>query len=539
MALELSASRLLAPQLGISIYSFTVIVGVCLAGMALGNLLGGLLADVLPQVLPRQMVLSVCLLLAGAASLSVHFGFHYLAQGEGETAHNLVENIVELERDWEFPLANDAFIQNMLLWASIFFLPLFFLGMVSPQVIRLALRDVRQSGRVAGRVYACSCLGALVGVFATGWWLISTFGVQYVIFNCAIILLSLALLLAVLHGLAEFASHVHQPRVVAFVYAGVLLAVFGYGAWLLPNLRPPGPGLDDDTVVMETNYYTIKVVGPRGIEERPWWVNYLYLDSLLHSFANPTDPEYLGYDHEKVQVDIALWVAEKNPDPRMLIIGGGGYTFPRYVESELKEYSVEVVEIDPGVTEAAHRYMGLPKDTRIGTWNMDGRQFVTGWAERGSYSLVVQDACNDLSVPFHLLTREYNEGIRDILTDDGVYLLTVIDDFWQGELMMAAIRTLQETFPEVHLLEPLAPIDGWQTWAGPAERSVYVIYASRRPLRLDQIAAVTRVAQPDGLHTAVLSPRALRRHLEKGPQIILTDDYAPVDNLMSKLFRNK
>jgi MFS family permease len=582
MALELSAPRLLAPQIGISIWSFTVIVGVCLAGMALGNFLGGLLAD----LLPRPLTLSACLMVAGLVTVNLLVAFQYMKDHKSDM------------EQWQF-------IPRMLTWSLLFFLPLLALGMVSPVVIRLVLRDVGQSGRVAGRIYACSCLGALVGVFVTGWWLISLLGVQRLILLTGLGLLQLSIVTVVLHvvstsiarlgnekfvlgsyaatfatcvggfaawtylvladylhplilltrlrflelsivvvGLDVFctsAARIRNKEMVLALSAWALLLWLGFSAWgLLPAVmyeHPPVGGyvVQKDQLYLnrETNYYYIQVNG--GFDDEGREVRQLILDNLIHSYVDPDDTDYLGYDHEWVQAEMLYLTWANHPKAKVLIIGGGGYTLPRWVENKLPSLSVAVVEIDPGVTAAAFDALELRRDTRIHSWHMDGRQFVTNWAEKKSYALVIQDAVNDLSVPFHLLTKEYNDGISEILADDGIYLLTVIDDFGKGELMRAAVRTLKETFPEVHLLETRMD-SGLQTWDQLDYRSVYVIYASRRKLDLTEVWWALKMNGRE-LRTVALEPDRLQKFIDGGRWgIILTDDYAPVDNLMSGIF---
>ena len=85
---------------------------------------------------------------------------------------------------------------------------------------------------------------------------------------------------------------------------------------------------------------------------------------------------------------------------------------------------------------AAHRYLDLPRDTRVVSHNLDGRQFVQELATKGAYTLVVQDAVNDLSVPYHIMTREYNDQVRALLQPDGAYLLTVIDLYSDGDQVL-------------------------------------------------------------------------------------------------------
>src|SRR5207248_7661317 len=132
--------------------------------------------------------------------------------------------------------------------------------------------------------------------------------------------------------------------------------------------------------------------------------------------------------------------------------GGGGYTLPRWAEAYEPRVKVEVVEIDPGVTKVAHEFLGLSEDTKIVTHNRDGRQFVQEQAAKGTYQLVVQDAVNDLSVPYHIMTKEYNDAVAKLLDDNGVYLLTVIGHYDRGRLLRSAVKTLKQTFPHVTLM---------------------------------------------------------------------------------------
>ncbi len=396
MGIELAASRVLAPHVGVSLYSWTGIIGVVLAGIALGNYLGGRIAD----RWPHQPVLGLCLFLSGLASLSVLLAVDFVTQQGFLGGLGLMERIVALT-------------------AVIFFVPVLLLGTISPQVIRLAVTDLARVGRTSGRIYAWSTAGAIAGTFATGWWLISALGVNTLIFVAGLVLLALAIV----------AGRFWQSGL-ALVASLVVAAGSVYGLYSKDALRSP--------CTMETSYFCIKVLDQdRGGVP----VKLLVLDHLVHSYVKLGDPSYLGYDHEQVQAEITRFVAARNPSPRVLVIGGGGYTYPRWVEAFVPTATVEVVEIDPGVTETAYRDLGLPRDTRIISYNMDGRQFVHEIAPRKHYDLVVQDAVNDLSVPYHIMTREYNEYIRQVLVDDGIYLLTVIDLYREGQLMRSALRT--------------------------------------------------------------------------------------------------
>ncbi|HEY8504220.1 MAG TPA: fused MFS/spermidine synthase, partial [Gemmataceae bacterium] len=251
---------------------------------------------------------------------------------------------------------------------------------------------------------------------------------------------------------------------------------------------------------------------------------------LIHSTVKLGDPTFLHYTHEHIQVELTRRAMQKHPGPNVLVIGGGGYTFPRYLETQLPRVNVEVVEIDPGVTRVAHEKLGLPRDTKISIRHMDGRQFIAERAPKGRYHLVVQDAVNDLSVPYHLLTKEYNDAVKRVLTDDGVYLLTLIDAFEDGKLWRAALHTMRESFPHVYLL---FPDEDWEAIG----RGVFVIYGSDVPLDVDRLRGMLRGQGAERVYTHMLPPDRLEEMLAAVPRVVLTDQYAPVDNLMSGVFR--
>jgi spermidine synthase/MFS family permease len=521
MTLELAGVRLLAQVLGVSLFTWTGVIGVMLAGTAFGNWLGGMLGDRAarsadPTAGSHRLGLSL-VLAAGAAVLVLML--------YGSTNFELVrsnQRIVDL-------LYRSGAMTQVVTWSFLlFFLPMALLGTISPQVIRLAVPDAAHAGRVAGRVYAWSTAGAIAGTFATGFFVISTIG-----------LFRTLLVVALLPGLAALAP-VIVPRVwrrpgqpadaspaIPSLYLYGLSIVFGLiagGFYLV--------GKTNTEITKETNYYTIRVVPTGSDPDDPVGVLKLLLDYLIHSWVKPDDPTYLYYHHEHIQMELLRAAAAAHPEEqRVLVIGGGGYTYPRCARTKIKSAKVEVVEIDPGVTEIAYSHLWLDRDLGIITHNMDGRQFVAERAGDRHYHLVTLDAVNDLSVPYHLLTREFNQAVERVLTPDGVYLLTVIDMLEDGQLWKAAIHTLRETFPHVEVLTPHA--------YDPVAQQVYVIYAAQQPLDLEKLYATLAAQGVTEPFTKRLPPGEFERLLAKEKPIVLTDQFAPVDQLMAEVFRRR
>jgi predicted membrane-bound spermidine synthase len=166
LVLELVAGRILAPFVGVSIHTWTGIIGVVLAGISLGNYLGGVLADRARS----GRALAVLLAAGGLASVAVL----PLTSGLGTVAPR------------SYPLG----FRIVLLTTVLFFLPSLLLGMVPPVAIKHVLDDLGQAGKVVGRVYAASTVGSLVGTFLTGFVLIAHFGTRAIILSVGLTLVA-------------------------------------------------------------------------------------------------------------------------------------------------------------------------------------------------------------------------------------------------------------------------------------------------------------------------------------------------------------
>jgi spermidine synthase len=213
-------------------------------------------------------------------------------------------------------------------------------------------------------------------------------------------------------------------------------------------------------------------------------------------------------------------MVERKPNLDALFIGGGGYTFPRYLEAILPASNLTVAEIDPAVTEVAHEMLGLRRDTAIQTYNVDARIFLQEKGKANSYDLVFGDAFNDYSVPYHLTTIEFDQMVKNVLRDDGMYIANLVDYGQEGHFLRAYVRTVQKVFSNVAVL-PYQ--EAWRE----SIRNTFVVLASDAPLPLEHLAG----------QTLVLSTEELEEYLSMEEPLILRDDYVPVDNLLAPVFR--
>jgi spermidine synthase len=251
-------------------------------------------------------------------------------------------------------------------------------------------------------------------------------------------------------------------------------------------------------------------------------VRTLILDRLLHSYSSLDDPTFLVYGYEKTYAEIAQYLDVRSGPLRTLFIGGGGYTFPRYMEAVYPDSHLTVIEIDPGVTEVAHAALGLDRETRIATYNEDARMFLARQPD-SSYDLILGDAFNDYSVPYHLTTKEFNDRVRAWLADDGLYVVNIIDGPF-GYFLRAYTHTLRQSFDHVYLV--FSP----EVWRS-APRNTIVVIASDTELDREALKDVgPRVS------AFLLSENEVDALLAEDPPGLLTDRYAPVDQMLLPVF---
>jgi spermidine synthase len=475
LVIELVAGRIMAPIVGVSLYTWTSIIGVVLAGLSLGNYLGGKIADRYAS----RSVLALFFALSALGSASILGILEWVGPLQGLDLP-LIANIV-------------------LIFAAVFLMPATILGIISPIVVKLTLADLNQTGEVVGKMYAAGALGSIAGTFATGFVLISTFGTRAIVWGVAGSLLLMGALIA-LSGRSWL----------RYSLPAACLAFVAVSGWVRQQ------GWLSSRCLRETNYFCIRV----RIDTEDENVRILTLDRLVHSYVDASDPTHLRYGYEQIYADV-LQTLFPSPEPvSAFFIGGGGYTFPRYIELVHPGSRIEVVEIDPGVTEVAYAHLGLPARTGITSTNADARSTLMELPTITPYDLIVGDAFNDFSVPYHLTTLEFNQLVQAHLDPGGIYMINIIDGR-QGDFLRAYVHTLQQTFDHVYLATTVGRV-------GAISRQTYVVVAASRSL--------DGVMNRSPLDQHFLSAHELAAYLEAGRLLLLTDDYVPVDNLLAPVF---
>ena len=482
LIIEIVAARILAPHIGVSVYTWTSVIGVILAGISIGNWLGGVLADRLASRNNLGLIL-----LGGAATTLLILPFATLAPG------------------WVISLP--LLLRIVVLTAILFLAPALILGMVSPMVIKLTLRDLSATGNVVGRIYAVSTAGAILGVFLTGFVLIQALGSRETVLYVAII----TGVVAVLAG---------RLWTIPFKSAVALVLVAGIGAFTFTQ-QPLAT-----SCTTESNYFCIRV-SLKELDDGSE-VRVLSLDRLVHSYAKPPEPTYLHYGYQHVFATVVEAVTQERRDFNSLFIGGGGYELPRYLDAVYPESSIEVIEIDPEVTVTAKDYLGLARAPDIVTYNEDARMALPRMPD-DHYDVVVGDAFNDLSVPYHLTTNEFNEEVKRVLKDDGVYTINLVDAPNPGRFLRAFIHTLRSTFSYVGIV----PVAVDLTFD---DRTTVVVLASDQPILQTDLDAAHERLENVAVQGYLVKPAELETWMNSREKVLLTDNFAPVDNYLAPLY---
>lgn len=560
MAFEMVASRLVTRHLGSSIYGWTTVIGVLLGGLSLGNFVGGWLSNFTTKKGLAAFFFMLCSITLLATLIL-------------ESPANVLQDRFEWFRDHS-PYLSDAITmtgyawwQRVLIVASVCFLPASIaLGTISPMLAKMAIDRSTALGRVGqsiGVVYSWGMVGSILGTFLTGFYLIDIFGTKVMLLVLSGIMAACG---AILGGVAQ-AAWAGLPLGLC-VIALLPMEWFQVKALELGLREPVGlPTADEEPLawVDESQYYYIKVNNePEGDSQK----RTIVLDNLIHGYFILNHPERLDYDYEHIYALVSARVAEtkakasglkevKDAPLSTLFLGGGAYTFPRYMQMKYPKTACDVAEIDPAVLKANQVAMGLPADTTIQTTIGDARQFVLKNQGKKKYDLIFGDAFNDFSVPWHLTTTEFNEKLGNLLSDDGVYMINIIDKYESdktakaeakrkktseeaelaiahklGGFLSSWVKTARITFPHIYVY-------GTENEPGEGERETYVVVVSKKELDLKDLGKrptdpVFEKKSDGGKFQPEPFPELNMKELDvRARGIVLTDDYAPVENLLA------
>jgi SAM-dependent methyltransferase len=468
LMLEILAGRLLAPYVGISLQTYTSIIGTVLAGIALGAWAGGRVAD---RVDPHRL-LGPVIAIGGVLAFCT----------------------VPIIRALGSQSAESPGASTLVLSFAAFFLPAVVLSAVTPMVVKLQLHDLSGTGSVVGRLSGISTAGALVGTFVTGFVLVATTPTRTIIYVVGATLVALGVALSIWLSRRD---SVVLVLIVAMAAGGFTLGVVA-----------------SEPCQVESAYYCMRI--ERDVFNSDGRI--LWLDNVRHSYVDLADPTHLEFDYTRSFADAVATAFPGSQPLEALHIGGGGFTFPRYLAATRPGTQSTVLEIDLEVLDLARAELGLRTSPALRVRIGDARLGIRG-EPNDSRDLVVGDAFGSLSVPWHLTTREFLREIDRVLRPRGIYVQNVID-YPTFRFARAQLATLRERFEYVAAVAPQSSFDG-------LSGSNVVLIASHHPLDHRELAGLVREHGD-----VVLDAAALDRFIGSAP--VITDDFAPVDQWLNQ-----
>jgi predicted membrane-bound spermidine synthase len=485
IGIELSASRLIAPYFGSSTFIWANLIGLTLTYLAIGYYVGGRLADRHPD--PRLLYLCTAVAAAFAGLIPI-----------------VARPILQVSLDAFDRVAVGAFYGSLIGTLFLLAVPVTLLGFVTPFAIRLRIDDVDAAGKTAGRIYALSTVGSILGSFLPVLLFIPLFGTR-----ASFLILSGALLALSIAGLYEAKA----VKWAALAGAMAALMVMGNVAGA-DGIKPPYRG----TLIYETEseYNYIQV-----LKDGDDYLLALNEGHAIHSIYNP-DQLLTGGPWDYFTVAPLFNESPAPPSPNSgLMIGLAGGTAARQLIAAYPEMRVDGVEIDPVVADVGRRFFGMT-DPRINVIIQDGRYFLR--TTNQTYDVIGVDAYKQPYIPFQLTTREFFAEVKGRLNQCGVAVVNVGRTETDFRLVDVIASTMSEVFPAVYAVDVesysntmlfgttcASSIAGFQTNYAALPDTSFAKTVANRSISFGNM----RVVQPGGQ--------------------VFTDDHAPVELVVDEM----
>lgn len=477
MAVELGASRLLAPYFSSSQIVWTIIIGTIMIAMALGNIYGGRSADKNPN--PDRLYGRIIIAAIWIALIPV-LGKYI---------------IIGISAVMIFSVNS-----NFLIWAAfaacmiIFVFPLFLLGTVTPSLVKYTVDDLEDSGKTVGMLNAFNTIGSIIGTFVPTFVTIPAVGTSITFLIFAGILLALAVI--------YFASgRIKSVKAVVGIVILVMAWITGNSdsfAFWETDLVYEGESVynylqvkeDEDEVYLSTNV----LFGVQSVYVKKEELTGMYYD---YAMAAP----FMAGVREKESLDI-------------LILGMGTGTFATQCDRYFDGLSMEGVEIDADITKLATTYFHLSEDVPVYTY--DGRAFLN--AVDRKYDVIMVDAYQDITIPFQMSSVEFFTLVKEHLNPDGVMVVNMnMRGTEEGNINQYLADTISTVFPEVYTADV----------KGSTNRE---LFASENSSMLAIFDRNLELEENEELHRMMATVRDGLTRYEAG-DYCMTDDKAPVELL--------
>ncbi|MDA1208643.1 MAG: fused MFS/spermidine synthase [bacterium] len=483
LIIEVVATRILSPYYGNTIFTFSSVIGVVLAFLSLGYIIGGRLADRRPD--------------------STYLYGIILASGCSVALLSFLTTTVLPWYAYDFSITAGPLLFSLLLFA----LPSLLIGMLSPYVITLQQKACPRTGlgTVAGTVFCWSTVGSIVGSLSTGFLLIPFVGVQEIVISVAFVLIIIGLI-----GLSlKMKQSIYKVGAFLIALCFFFIATSAYGAPLPSNILYSEDGTYEQIRVLEAIH-----------ESR--LARVLFLDRTSSTALFLDDPEELLFPYTEFY---KLYTILPEPIDNALVLGAGAYVIPEVFHRELPHIAIDVVDIEEKLLAVATEYFGYSNPPEISSHVEDGRRFLHDSA--GSYDFIFGDVFSSgMSIPSHMATQEFFTLVSDRLSDDGVFMGnfigTLSDD--QRSIIPSLIKTFATVFNNIYIFS--SEDQGYDE----VQNVAFVAFAGDTEV---DFCSTTYTRHRDSFFQGLCNRLVDLSTYDLSQQIVLTDNYAPVEYLTS------
>ncbi len=387
MAVELSASRLLAPYFGTSSIIWTIIIGLIMISLSIGNVLGGRLADKYRSLDRLYAIIWISSLWIALIPFTGKY----------------VITLSVLALMWLLPkglLTAGSAISCLV----IFSVPMVMLGMASPWLVRIGLDDMDSSGRTTGRIYAVNTIGSIIGTFVPTFVTIPVIGTGKTFLTFALLLN----LICISYLILQKKKFIHTAVSGMVILVLLVLPLSDSYAFWRDDIVYEGESLynyvqvseDDEAVYLSTNV----AFGVQSVYPKTGVLTGYYYDYALMA------PFFMKDFSADRELDV-------------LVLGLGTGTFAKQCKKFFPNTRTDGVEIDPTIARLSKKYFGLT-DEEAGIFVTDGRTFLKSPDAR-MYDVVMIDAYHDITFPFHMSTTEFFSEVKSRLKPGGVVVMNI------------------------------------------------------------------------------------------------------------------
>lgn len=490
MTVEMTASRLLAPYFGTSLFIWANLIGLVMIYLTLGYWLGGKIAD----RYPRRSVLYGITAIAGFMV-------------------GLIPVLSKPILSWSLAGFSDysvgVFYGSLMGVILLFSVPLILLGFVSPFAVRLRMVDVTNAGGTAGGVSALSTLGSILGTFIPVFFLIPYIGTAATLYTASATLLVFSILGLVVTGSVKPAA----------VYTGLLVVVFGLMLFAPRGLvKPPQRGTLVDEKESAYNYIQV-------VKEGTTYELMLNEGHAIHSLYDPNKLLTGG------PWDYWLIAPYFNKDFKpsdvkgMAMIGSAAGTAMHQYDVVYPGVPVDGVEIDPEIVDIGNKYFGMSTLKNATTHEEDGRTYLQTGGKNKKWTVIGIDAYRQPYIPFHLTTKEFFQEVSGHLTDDGVAMINAGRTQSDTRLVDALANTMRSVYPNVYVIDVPTMANS-------------MVVATKQPTQLrnfaDNAAAISNPILKQ-VFDASLQKGNIREVQPNPKGYVFTDDKAPVEEVIDQI----